>query len=238
VNTGNYRHTVGLYLHLCATHYFANICSHIDKTGISHNVAQNLKKYAGRVTLVRQAKSNMQFSGAASFKFQMKESIMTELPSAWTSIYANHGYISVSTSSGYLVCTCDLDGEHIVLNDTCSDLELGNAVLSALGKSRVIDEEEIAEFFDCDKVNEKYEIWVSTLLAKMDGMSRKKAFDKMKHATAVVREESLTLSPNRKERGRAWSGRGFTEADKIVLHPPFFPENIGGSLKGVLALCK
>ena len=163
---------------------------------------------------------------------------MQVLPTNWASVHSNHGYISVSTSSGYRACALDLNGEHIVLSENCSDEELANALLAALDESRVLSVEEIPEFFNASKVESRYEKWVDNLLKKFGGMSRRKAFAKMKHCNVVVLSNKLKFRPNKKERGEAWSGKGFTELDNVELPYESTPKEIGAALKMVLSKCK
>jgi CDI immunity protein len=161
-----------------------------------------------------------------------------ELATNWASIHSSNGYISLSTYSGYRRCQFDPQGKHIVLKEECPNEELGNALLSVLEQSRVLTHDQFNDFFALTTVKDNYDIFVSNLLQKMGNMSRRKAFTKMKSCSVSVRSKVITLKPTRKERGEAWSGKGFTDLDNIDLPYSSKPVEIGKALKEVLAICK
>ncbi len=160
------------------------------------------------------------------------------LPSNWASIYANHGLISLSTDSGYRMSGLDPQGIEAFLLESCSDEELGQRLMEALARSRVLSPEELGEFFSLENMNKKYEAWVAKLLAALNGMPRRKAFSKMKLCHAVVTSGQLKLIPNRKERGEAWSGRGISETDCVSLPFSSSGAEIGQALRMALSRCK
>ncbi|WP_345531600.1 contact-dependent growth inhibition system immunity protein [Viridibacterium curvum] len=159
------------------------------------------------------------------------------LATQWARVRFNHNLICISTASGLRRSAYDPQGLDFFLPASCSDEELGQALLSSLEKSRVIRPEELGSFFDLKVSEEFYEAWVGKLLSAL-GMTRQKAFKGMKLCHASVREGILSLSPTRKERGEAWSGRDIEDEDTISLAKSSTPTVVGSCIRQALERCK
>ena len=161
-----------------------------------------------------------------------------ELSTNWAAVHSNHGLISITTGSGYRSSFIDLEGDHVVLDEKCTDEELGEALKNALGKSRVILKEDIPKYYGRKITELQYQKWVEKLLLLFGGMSRRKAFTKMKHSFVYVLSGQLKIVPTRKERGEVWGGNGFLDSDTIELSYTSNFKEIGEALRTILTKCK
>lgn len=164
--------------------------------------------------------------------------IVQELATNWASIYSSHGLISLSTSSGFRSSRYDPEGEHLVINADCENDILGQSLLAALNKSRVLHPNENNEFYDLVNTERNYERFVANLLNKFGDMPRRKAFAKMLHCSVSVRSGKIFIKPSKKERGEAWSGSGYKESDAVSVSFTSSTSEIGAAIKAVLAKCK
>jgi CDI immunity protein len=160
------------------------------------------------------------------------------LASNWCSIHSNLGFISVSTSTGYRRSAYDPNGVHVVHKSSVTDEKLGHAIREALGASKPLKEEDISEFFSTDNAESNYAIFVERILKGMGDISRVKAFKNMKLVHVVIRDNKLALSPTKKERGEAWSGKGLSEESSLVLCPEISSAELGAAAKSVIEACK
>ncbi len=69
-------------------------------------------------------------------------------------------------------------------------------------------------------------------------MSRRKASSKMKNGNVSVHSKITTIKTTKKERGDAWSGKGFNDLDNKVLPYNSEPIQIGKAIKGIPAICR
>ena len=163
---------------------------------------------------------------------------MQDLPTGWASIYSNHGLVSFSTSSGYRSSIHDPEGEHIVIDAASDDNALGQSLLLALEKSRVLHPNENANFYNLSRIEEDYEAFVSDLITKFGELQRRKVFSKMLHCSVSVRSGEIFIRPTKKERGESWSGSGIKEEDIFRIPLSASPGEIGAGVKMALSKCK
>jgi hypothetical protein len=74
----------------------------------------------------------------------------------WASVDANGDFIFIETRSGPEPAVPDPLGESFYLPPDASDEVLGEAVLKALAKSRIIDPKDFGTFFDYRRVGAAY----------------------------------------------------------------------------------
>lgn len=150
----------------------------------------------------------------------------------------NQDFINIGTFSGFRIKTRDPDGEQLLLSKTFSNEELGQAVLLALSKSRIINQSEIATFFDRDNVSKRYDSWVANLMEQYGYKTKRTLFKNMMRCSLEIRDGFLTISPSYHEKLEAWSGTGITENDNVVLPVGSSAEEIGAGLRLAFSRCR
>ena len=73
----------------------------------------------------------------------------------------NNDFLNVKTCSGYSRSVSDPEGENIFLPLDFNAVTLGESVLKALSKSRMIDPKDFGVFFDRDRVLFEYQQWIN-----------------------------------------------------------------------------
>ena len=150
----------------------------------------------------------------------------------------NQDFILVVTYSGYRRTTRDPDGVQTLLSLDVSDEELGQATLLALSKSRIIDVSEIGTFFNIDNVKKRYDAWVADLMTKYNYKTKRALFKNMMQCSVEISDGRLTISPSCHEKLEAWSGKGLTEDDDVVLSVNSTTEEIGAGLRLAFSRCR
>ena len=150
----------------------------------------------------------------------------------------NQDFILVVTYSGYRRTTRDPDGVQTLLSLDVSDEELGQATLLALSKSRIIDVSEIETFFNIDNVKKRYDAWVADLMAKYNYKTKRALFKNMMQCSVEIRDGCLTISPFCHEKLEAWSGKGLTEDDDVILPVNSTTEEIGAGVRLAFSRCR
>lgn len=153
--------------------------------------------------------------------------------------YENQDFINIGTFSGFRIKTGDPNGEELTLSKNVSNKELGQAALLALSKSRIIDQSEIATFFDRDNVSKRYDSWVGNLMEQFGYKTKRALFKNMMQCSLEIRDGFLTISPSYHEKLEAWGGgKGLTESDNVVLSVNSSAEEIGAGLRLAFSRCR
>jgi CDI immunity protein len=146
--------------------------------------------------------------------------------------------MSFSTYSGFRMSAYDPSGSTSFIPESSQDETLGAALIQSLGKSRVLKGQQALDFFALEERERAYEQWVHSFLAAHgNSCSRTALFKGMKLCGAFVLDSELHLKPKRKERGEAWSGKGITEEDIVVIPFHSGAEEVGAAIRKALAKC-
>lgn len=153
-------------------------------------------------------------------------------------VYFNQNLICIQTYSGFRMMAADPDGEELLLSTNISDLQLGQAALLALSKSRIIAQSEIENYFDNTKRDEIYNKWVNRLIERYSYKTKRALFKNMMRCSLEIRNGFFTISPSHHEKLEAWSGTGITENDTVVLPVGSSAEEIGAGLRLTFSRCR
>ena len=154
------------------------------------------------------------------------------------SVYKNQDFIHVGTYSGHGITTSDPDGVQKLLPIDVSDEELGQVTLLALAKSRILDVNELGPLINRDNVKKRYDAWVADLMAKYNYKTKRALFKKMMQCSVEIRDGRLTISPFCHEKLEAWSGKGLSEDDDVVLPVNSTTEEIGAGVRLAFSRCR
>ena len=119
-----------------------------------------------------------------------------------------------------------------------SNEELGQATLLALSKSRILDVSELGPLINRDNVKKCYDASVADLMAKYNYKTRRALFKNMMQCTLEIRDDRLTISPSWHEKLEAWSGKGISDDDKVVLSVNSTREEIGAGVRLAFSRCR
>jgi len=152
----------------------------------------------------------------------------------WAAIYANGESICVQTCSGFRRSVADPGGGLFFLPGRPEVSELGNALNSALARSRMLAPEELGRFFDVAAVKARYEEWVATYMQKYGYASRRALFKDMKHCSVESAGGVVRFSPTVHEELEAWSGI----EGEFTVPEPVSDQDLGQAAFRALEVCK
>jgi len=127
----------------------------------------------------------------------------------WAGAYLTDKIVFLETCSGLARAAADPQGKlHILSFSAVSDEELGAALRDALVASRVLDQAELAVFFEPTALDERYETKVKRVLETGAHSNRRELFTNMKHCPVVATDEEIVIRPTVHEKLESWSGLG------------------------------
>ncbi|MCQ2995020.1 contact-dependent growth inhibition system immunity protein [Pseudomonas syringae] len=157
---------------------------------------------------------------------------------SWVSIKLNNEFIFIETYSGYLNCLPDPEGKRFFLSPSCTDRELGESILEALAVSRMVDPKENPEFFDFrGRVSLQYSEWIAEVMIKFGYKTKRALFKDMKSCSADAIGGLITIRPTHHEKLEAWSGKGITEKDYVVILASSYVDEIGSAFRLAFSRC-
>ncbi|RQJ62305.1 hypothetical protein COI15_11890 [Neisseria meningitidis] len=109
--------------------------------------------------------------------------------------------------------------------------------MQALANSRtfVYDSSEDQDFFDTEKIRQRYEDWVAKLCGNLGYKTRRALFKNMMSGDIWLHNGCLKISPSRHVKLEAWDA---IDADDVILSLDNSPEEIGAGLKLALSRCR
>lgn len=135
-------------------------------------------------------------------------------------------------------CLPDPEGKRFFLSRFSSDLELGASLIEALAVSRTVDPKKSPDFFDVrGRVIKEYDEWMAQVMAKFNYQTKRALFKAMKSCSVDAVDGLITLRPSHHEKLEAWSGKGITEQDYVVMSSSSFHEEIGAALRLAFSRC-
>lgn len=157
---------------------------------------------------------------------------------SWAYIKSNNDFIFIETYSGYFNCLPDPEGKRFFLSPSSSDDELGERVLEALAVSRMIDPKEKPEFFDFrGRVATQYNEWVADAMIRFGYKTKRALFKGMKNCSVDEVDGAITIRPSHHEKLEAWSGKGITETDCVVISSNTPINEVGMALRLAFSRC-
>ncbi|MGG7554907.1 contact-dependent growth inhibition system immunity protein [Pseudomonas sp. ES3] len=168
---------------------------------------------------------------------------------AWAEVKANSDFISVKTFSGYNSCRADPQGVDCLMSPDISDQELGASVLEALAQSRFVLPEPRKDvwihpeatfdkgLYDYGLTNQRYEAWVGSLIERYGYKSKRALFKDMKRCSVESKNGEIIIRPSRHEKLEAWSGKGISESDYVVVSLNSSSAEVGAALRLAFDRC-
>lgn len=157
---------------------------------------------------------------------------------SWASIKFNNDFIFIETYSGYFNCLPDPEGKRFFLSPSSAGDELGKSILEALAVSRMINPKEMPEFFDFrGRVATQYNEWVADTMMRFGYKTKRALFKGMKSCSVDEVDGVITIHPSHHEKLEAWSGKGITEEDYVVIFSNLPLNEVGMALRLAFSRC-
>lgn len=168
---------------------------------------------------------------------------------AWADAKFNTDFICIETYSGYRSSQADPQGAQHLVRPDASDQELGAALLDALAHSRFVLPEPRKDIwihpeatfdmslYDYDLNNQRYVEWVCKLMEVYGYKNRRALFKDMKNCGVESKNDGITIRPRHHEKLEAWSGKGISESDNVVIPANSSPAEVGAALRLAFSRC-
>lgn len=169
--------------------------------------------------------------------FQEKPKLIPVEKKQWVSVDMNNDFINVKTLSGYTSCAIDTEGSNDFLSPYINNIELGDIIITALSKSRMIDPKDFGAFFDREKLDKEYKEWIAYCQKTYKYKTKKEMFKNMKHCSLYCVEDQLTIISWHQEKPGAFGPTKNKDADNVVIPADNSPEDIGKAVRLALSRC-
>lgn len=166
----------------------------------------------------------------------------------WTSVKANHDFITVQTLSGYRSWRMDPQGVMLTLLPSADNEALGAAVLAALDASRFV----LAEprqgawihpeatfdkrLYDLDFLKSTSDEWVAMHMRQFGYKSRRELFGKLINCNIERRGDQIRTSPTAQEELEGWGG--MSQDQHVILPRSSTPVEVGEGVRLAMSRCK
>ncbi|WP_083196088.1 contact-dependent growth inhibition system immunity protein [Pseudomonas sp. AU12215] len=153
-------------------------------------------------------------------------------------VKSNKDFTFLETYSGYWNFLPDPEGKKYLLSPSASDGEIGSAIYEAVSVSRQVDPQSCPEFFDLmGRVAPEYAEWVNGLMKEFGYKTKRAMFKDMKSCAVELVGRSIVMQPSHHEKLEAWSEKGISKDDYVVVSADSSPDQIGFALRLALSRC-
>jgi len=171
------------------------------------------------------------------------------IKTAWADVKFNNDFICIETFSGYRSAQRDPSGVQYLIDPEADENELGLALLDALMQSRFVLPEPRSDiwihpevtfdagFYDYKLTSQRYAVWVSNLMGAYGYKNKRSLFQNMKSCGVERNSDNLIIRPMHHEKLDAWSGKGKSESDNLVVSSKSSPAEIGRALRLAMNRC-
>jgi hypothetical protein len=132
-------------------------------------------------------------------------------------IYANEKFLLVQPCAGLRRTVANHAEPSIFLQRDAAPEEIGEAVLNTLQRYKVLGPDELATFYNLEKLEGAYRLWVQDLLDQYNYPNKKALFKNMKHCHLRLQDGYLAITPTKRRGLEAWVGTGQGGQDEIHI---------------------
>jgi CDI immunity protein len=152
-------------------------------------------------------------------------------------IYGSEKFISIEALSGASALMYREDGGRgVYLEPEVADEALGQALLTALGKSRFVDPRSERAFFDPNRAARAYADWQKDFMRRYGYKSKREAFRNLDWCYARMPEGKISIEPHRRDRLGSW--RSLPPDRTVVIPATTDPVAAGAALRLALDRCE
>jgi hypothetical protein len=156
----------------------------------------------------------------------------------FASVMMNSRFMNIHTYSGRGLMAADPTGVCVFYSLDVSDEVLGRSALDALSASRWISMDEYAAYFSPEKLKREGEEWLDSVKRIYGYKTRKSVFTGMAKCSIEDMNGVITIRPSTHEKLEAWSGKGITKDDHVVIPSAPTAEAMGAGVRLALSRCK
>jgi CDI immunity protein len=151
-------------------------------------------------------------------------------------IYKSQKFIFIEALSGASALMYREDNGHrVYLEADASDTALGEALLAALDRSRLVDLAD-KEFYDPRRASRVYANWQREFADRHGHKSKRAAFENVDRCDARISDGQILIRPNRRDKPGSW---GSLPPEKTVVIPATRDAaTVGAALKLALDRCE
>ncbi|MTB67874.1 DUF1436 family protein [Providencia sp. wls1943] len=150
----------------------------------------------------------------------------------------NERFYFIFVFSGYHLFIKDDKAPVYCLEKEVSDEKLGETINLAFSQCRTIHPYENEEFYNKEKINEDYKLWVSELLTKCQFKNKKALFLRMMTCNLKKHNNEILIKPMWHKKLEIWTRDGFTDDDNIILPQTVSNEELGKAVKEGMSRCR
>ncbi|WP_244657538.1 contact-dependent growth inhibition system immunity protein [Pseudomonas syringae] len=95
------------------------------------------------------------------------------------------------------------------------------------------------DVYDSDLTNQRYDQWVSGTLERYSYKNKRALFKDMKKCSIESKGGQITIRPGHHEKleAWAWSGKGLSESDYVIIPSGSSPSDVGAALRLAFSRC-
>ena len=162
------------------------------------------------------------------------ETIQGKNATAW----CNEDFVCIQTDSGRGMLRYDPSGAQHVLACDASDEALGDALLDALGRSRVIPSADAKTFLDMKRGAIEYANWTADLITRFSYKSKTQLFRNMRHCGVQLLGDTMFLRPSIHEKLEAWGRQEGDGIEDVTIPAASSAAEIGVALRTAFSRCR
>lgn len=149
-------------------------------------------------------------------------------------VYMNRTFINIGTYSGYGMYVVNPEDPEFFFDLGSSDVEVGNALLTALDNSRLISPEETTQL----RINEtNYPNWVKHTIKAYHFKTKGEMFKPMFYCDVRKQKTEYLFYPTHQRALEAWEGNEQTKKQQFTIPLMATAVEMGAALRRCLALC-
>jgi hypothetical protein len=157
------------------------------------------------------------------------------------------GSVATIYRSDRLICIEALSGagplayrednsQRIYLEPAATNEVLGQALLTAFGKSRFVDPSSEHEFYDPERASRRFKEWQQEFMVRYGYKSKQAALVSLDWCFARRAEGEISIRPNKRD--KAWSWRSLPPEKTVVIPATEAAATVGAALRLALDRCE
>lgn len=154
--------------------------------------------------------------------------------------YSNGDFILVETKSGYGRMRADPEAPKYFLVAEALDDEIGNAVVAALSRSRQLELEETAAFFDPDRAAKSYANKVADMMGRYSYKTKRALFKNMMNISIGLEKSGTVIrfTPMRHKALDSWIREKDDGIEDVIVPATSSPTELGAAFRIALSRCR
>lgn len=162
---------------------------------------------------------------------------MNVLDKKWVAVYRNKEFICIQTLMVYRSYAPDPQIQPFLLSSSTSNSELGGKLLIALGKSRMLEENESDDALSYISMLPRYESWIKLLMDRYEYKSRSVLLKNLDLCYVSQYGGEIKFYPNSHDKLEEYSGLEEGDELNVVIAEESEPKTVGSTLERCFEFC-